>query len=86
MHLDFSVPSAGYLLRSGRVWPRQVPKQYGGLSEFLQPHMKNVPLIGATNSMGSIEVPWCESSHQGWVELRPQLHHRYRFPSSTISA
>lgn len=70
------IAHAGYLLFPGRVWPRQVPKQYGGFAEFLQPHMKNVPLIGATNSMGSMEVPTCESSHQGWVELSPQLHHR----------
>lgn len=42
--------------------------------------------MGATNSTGSIPVPTCESSHQGWVRLSPQLHQRYVVPSVTATS
>jgi hypothetical protein len=56
--------------------PRQLPKQYGGFSERLHPHITYIPDTAAVNRIGAQFDP-PDSSHQGWFTLKPQLHHTY---------
>jgi hypothetical protein len=56
--------------------PRQLPKQYGGFSERLHPHITYIPDTAAVKRIGAQLDRW-DWSHQGWFTLKPQLHHRY---------